>query len=199
MQALLSRLSFWRPRKDTLLPVIELTGERVVLRPVQQCDAQDMFVFVADPTVVHFLPWHPASELRGVQAFLEQQRARRQNGESLAFSIIWKATGTVIGSTDIMQLLAHDRHVELGYILAKEFWGKGIMTEAATLSRDYVFEGLKRQKLVAFADHENNGSRRVLEKIGMSEIGSEWRTVKNLNRLYVRYELTRETWEKLVH
>ncbi|WP_395090857.1 GNAT family N-acetyltransferase [Armatimonas sp.] len=199
MQALLSRLSFRRPRKDTPLPAIELIGERVVLRPVELSDAQDMFVFVADPKVVHFLPWQPASELRGVQAFLDQQRERRRSGESLAFSIVWKATSIVIGSTDIMQLLARDRHVELGYILAQEFWSRGIMTEAAVLSRDYVFQELKRQKLVAFADHENTGSRRVLEKIGMSEIGSEWRTIKERNRLYVRYELTREAWEKLVH
>jgi [ribosomal protein S5]-alanine N-acetyltransferase len=199
MQALLSRLSFWRHKKDTTLPAFTLEGERVVLRPVELADAPDMFVFVADPDVVHFLPWYPASQLRGVQSFLEQQRGRRRSGESLAFSVIWKETGKVIGSTDIMQLQARDKHVELGYILAKEFWGKGVMTEAAALSRDYIFASLKRPTIVAFADHENIGSRRVLEKIGMREVGTEWRTVKELNRLYVRYELTRENWENLVH
>jgi [ribosomal protein S5]-alanine N-acetyltransferase len=199
MQALLSRLSFWRPKTDTPLPTIELQGERVLLRPVELRDAEDMFVFVADPKVVHFLPWQPAREVRGVQAFLEQQRGRRRSGESLAFAVIWKETGKVIGSTDIMQLQARDKHVELGYILAQECWGKGIMTEAAALSRNYVFQELKRIRLVAFADQENIGSRRVLEKIGMQEVGTEWRTVKELTRLYVRYELTRENWEKLVH
>ena len=199
MQALLSRLTFWRPKTDTPLPSIELQGERVLLRPVELRDAEDMFAFVADPKVVHFLPWQPARDIRGVQAFLEQQRGRRSSGESLAFAVIWKETGKVIGSTDIMQLLARDKHVELGYILAQECWGKGIMTEAAALSRDYVFQELRRTRLVAFADQENIGSRRVLEKIGMQEMGTEWRTVKELTRLYVRYELTRDSWEKLVH
>lgn len=199
MQALLSRLSFWRPQKDTPLPVIELVGARVLLRPVELRDAEDMFVFVADPEVVHFLPWQPAKEVRGVQAFLEQQRGRRRSGESLAFAVILQETGKVIGSTDIMQLQARDGHVELGYILARDCWGKGIMTEAAALSRDYVFTTLRRDRLVAFADQENIGSRRVLEKIGMQEVGTEWRSVKEHNRLYVRYELTRENWEKLVH
>jgi [ribosomal protein S5]-alanine N-acetyltransferase len=199
MQALLSRLLFWRAPKSPSLPAIELEGERVRLRPIELCDAKDMFVFVADPEVVRFLPWQPAVELRGVQAFLEQQQARRQSGESLAFSVILKDSGIVVGSTDIMQLKARDRHVELGYILSREHWGKGLMTEAAALSRDFVFGELKRKILTAFADHENIGSRRVLEKIGMKEVGSEWRTVKQLNRLYIRYELTRETWESLVH
>lgn len=170
-----------------------------MLRPVELCDARDMFVFVADPQVVHFLPWQPASELRGVTAFLEQQRERRRGGESLAFSIVLKESGKVIGSTDLMQLQARSKEAELGYILAKEFWGMGLMSEAAALSRDYAFGVLQREKLLAFADHENIGSRRVLEKIGMREAGSEWRTVKELSRLYVRYELTRENWEKLVH
>jgi [ribosomal protein S5]-alanine N-acetyltransferase len=181
------------------LPAIELLGERVVLRPVELRDAEDMFVFVADAEVVRFLPWQTASELRGVEAFLEQQQSRRRSGESLAFSVILKESGKVIGSTDIMQLLARNKPVELGYILAREHWGKGLMTEAATLSRDFVFQTLKRQKLVAFADHENIGSRKVLEKIGMIEAGSEWRTVKEFSRLYICYELTRENWEKLVH
>ena len=199
MQALLSWIPFWRSRKETSLPRIELVGERVVLRPVALSDAEDMLVFVGDPEVVHFLPWKPATELRGVHAFLEQQQARRKSGESLAFSVILRETNTVIGSTDLMQLLARDKHVELGYILGQEYWGQGLMTEAAALSRDYAFATFKCKKLVAFADHENIGSRRVLEKIGLQEHGSEWRMVKEINRLYIRYEQTRENWEKLVH
>ncbi|MCX6367392.1 MAG: GNAT family N-acetyltransferase [Armatimonadetes bacterium] len=199
MQALLSKLTFWRAKTSPPLVAIELVGERVLLRPVALSDAEDMFVFVGDPEVVHFLPWKPATELHGVQAFLEQQQARRKSGESLAFSVILRETGKVIGSTDLMQLLARDRHVELGYILGREHWGRGLMSEAAALSRDYAFATFKCKKLVAFADHENIGSRRVLEKIGLQEQGSEWRMVKEINRLYIRYEQTRENWEKLVH
>ncbi len=198
MLALLQRLPLWPKPKPTDLPAISLIGERVLLRPVALRDAEDMFVFVADPQVVHFLPWQPAAELRGVKAFLEQQRERRRSGESLAFAIILQESKTVIGSTDLMQLQAENKEAELGYILAREFWGKGLMTEAAALSRDYAFKELRREKLLAFADHENIGSRRVLEKIGMREAGSEWRTVKEISRLYIRYELTCENWEKLV-
>lgn len=199
MQALLSRLTFWRPRNDVPLTTFVLEGERVCLRPVEVGDAADMFVFVSDAEVVRFLPWQTAREVRGVEAFLDQQRVRRRAGESLAFSVIWKETGRVIGSTDLMQLLARDKHCELGYILARDCWGKGIMTEAASLSRDYAFRELKRQRVVAFADHENIGSRRVLEKIGLTEVGSEWRTVKEQTRLYIRYEQTRENWEREIH
>lgn len=197
MQVLQALLARWRPRTRAEPVPLALEGERVYLRPVETADAEETFFFVSDPSVTRFLPWQPANDIETVRAFLEQQQVRREKGESLAFSIVLRETGKVIGSTDLMQLRSvAPPTAELGYILAREFWGRGLMSEAASLSRDYAFRALKRRVLLGYADQENLASRRVLEKIGMTEAGSEWRTVKEQTRLYVRYELHRASWEE---
>ena len=65
----------------------------MLLRPVEVDDAAQTFAFVSDPVVTKFLPWQPASDVETVRAFLDQQRARRSKGESLAFSILLRETG----------------------------------------------------------------------------------------------------------
>lgn len=197
IQALFDRFVRWRRPEPEPEPPLELRGTHILLRPVVLTDSADMYLFVSDPEVTQYLPWHPAPDVYTVKAFLDQQLQRRRRGESLAFSIVLPESGRVIGSTDLMQLKSvAPATAELGYILAKPYWGRGFMSEAAALSRDYAFRYLKRRLLIAYADKENHGSCRVLEKIGMSETGTEWRTVKEQNRLYVRYELTREAWEE---
>jgi len=62
------------------------------------------------------------------------------------------------------------------------------MTEAAGLTMRYAFDTLKLKRLIAFADTDNRGSRRVLEKLGMRLVDNEWRNVKGERRLYVCYE-----------
>ena len=197
IQVLRALLAHWRNKGQEPTSSLELTGTRVLLRPVEVDDAAQTFAFVSDPVVTKFLPWQPASDVETVRAFLDQQRARRSKGESLAFSILLRETGEVIGSTDLMQLRSvAPPTAELGYILAQKHWSKGLMSESAALTRDYAFRQLKRRLLLAYADQENVASCRVLEKLGMKECGSEWRTVKEQTRLYVRFELTRECWEE---
>lgn len=197
ISALLKRLTRWRAPEPEPEPPQELYGQRILLRPVALTDSEDMYRFVRDPEVTEFLPWQPAPDVYTVKAFLDQQIQRRRRGESLAFAIVLRDSGKVIGSTDLMQLKSvAPATAELGYILSRPYWGQGIMSEAAALSRDYAFRYLKRRVLIAYADKENIGSCRVLEKLGMTEQGTEWRTVKEKNRLYARFELTREAWEE---
>jgi ribosomal-protein-alanine N-acetyltransferase len=175
-----------------------LQGERVLLRPLCLDDADPMFAYARDPEVTRFLPWEPAPDVSSVRPFLAEQVAKRQRGASLALAVVLRETGQVIGSTDLMDLPGsgawgwwRPRQAELGYLLARPYWGRGLMTEAAALTVCYGFEALGLSRITAWADAENRGSRRVLEKIGMRVRGSETRTVKVEKRLYIRYEISR--------
>jgi len=57
--------------------------------------------------------------------------------------------------------------VEIGYRLARSVWGKGYATEAAKAVRDYAFNVLRLERLIAMIDPSNIASIRVAEKIGM--------------------------------
>ncbi len=177
-----------------------LDGERVSLRPLVLADAQAMLEYARDPEVTRYLPWEPVTNLASVRAFLAEQTERRRAGASLGFAVALKETGQIIGSTDIMELRGGDaapdvydpKQAEVGYLLARPFWGRGLMTEAARLTVAYAFDALERARLIAFADADNHASRRVLEKAGMREWGTEIRTVKKQKRLYIRYEMLKE-------
>lgn len=185
----------FRPRKEKTGstgtpgdPVIE--GERIRLRPLREADAPAMWLFARDPLVTRFLPWEPMPSPSSILPFIRDQEARRKRGDALCFAILDKETGELIGSTDLVDIRRHlNTGAELGYLLARSHWGKGIMTEAATLTLRYAFDTLKLKRLIAFADTDNRSSRRVLEKLGMRLMDNEWRTVKGERRLYVRYEI----------
>ena len=173
-----------------------LWGERVLLRPLCLEDADAMFAYARDPEVTRFLPWEPAPDVDSVRPFLAEQVAKRQLGAALALAVVLRETGQVIGSTDLMDLPGtgalgwwRPRQAELGYLLARPYWGRGLMTEAATLTACHGFEVLGLSRIIAWADAENLGSRRVLEKIGMRVRGSEIRRVKAEKRLYIRYAM----------
>jgi Acetyltransferases, including N-acetylases of ribosomal proteins len=181
-----------RRNKAAVLPEdVVLTGERVALRPLQEEDAGALFACASDAEVTRFLPWEPARSVGAVRGFVGDQIRRRREGDSMAFALLLRETGEMIGSIDLMDLKTEPGRAELGYLLRRSHWGRGLMTEGARLALQFGFETLRLRRVVAFADAENWGSRRVLEKAGMTPWGSETRTVKSQKRLYIRYEIRR--------
>ena len=57
--------------------------------------------------------------------------------------------------------------IEIGYRLARVWWGRGYATEAAMAARDYAFNVVERTRLIAMIDPQNTASIRMAEKIGM--------------------------------
>jgi RimJ/RimL family protein N-acetyltransferase len=57
-------------------------------------------------------------------------------------------------------------HVELGWTLAREFWGNGYATEAAQAALDYAFVKLSVEKMISLIDPDNTASQNVAERIG---------------------------------
>ena len=180
--------------RDPFAEDLLLTGERLMLRPLQATDTAAMFAYASDPEVTRFLPWEPAPEAESVRPFLQDQVQRRERRESLGLAVLLRETNEMIGSTDLMDLKRTRGQAELGYLLARPYWGRGLMTEAADLTLHHGFGRLRLTVIRAFADAENQGSRRVLEKIGMRVVGHEIRTVHKEDRPYVQYEIRRGEW-----
>lgn len=68
-----------------------------------------------------------------------------------------------------LQYLPDTDEIEIGYLLAKPFWGQGLTTEAAVAAQRWGFEHLDLQELVAIIHPENRASIRVAEKLGMTQ------------------------------
>jgi ribosomal-protein-alanine N-acetyltransferase len=78
-----------------------------------------------------------------------------------------KKSGRFVGRCGIKPL-ADLPEIELGYTLHREFWGRGLATEASVAALRHGFETAKLSRIVAIARTENGASRRVMEKVGMT-------------------------------
>lgn len=81
-------------------------------------------------------------------------------------AMLWKGSGNVIGSAGLQPLDGTDE-IEVGYSMIKDFWGKGIGTEAAHGWLDFGFNEAGLERIVAVANTDNAASRRIMEKLGM--------------------------------
>lgn len=152
-----------------------LETERMMLRELVPEDVDDLMLIFSDPEAMRYYPSTKSREeaerwIRWVTGSYEQ------NGFGL-WACVLKETGELCGQCGLMpQEVEGRREVEVGYLFVREFWGRGLATEAARASRDSGFEQLGRRRLVSLINPQNIPSRRVAERIGMGlEKEIEWR------------------------
>ncbi len=112
----------------------------------------------------------------------------RWEKEQIGFCAIFeKQTGKFAGWCGLW-ILQETGETEVGYAVAKEFWGKGYAAEAARVFLDYGFNELGLDNIVAVAYPKNFGSRRVMEKLGMNYVG----TGNFYGKKLVQYRITKD-------
>src|SRR5205807_7936608 len=101
---------------------------RLRLRPPRLDDADAIFHgYARDPEVTRFLPWTPHSSLADTRAFLRECLDAWRDGSRFPWSITLGESGPAIGMIEL-RLLGH--MADVGYVLSRDQWGKGYMTEA---------------------------------------------------------------------
>ena len=87
------------------------------------------------------------------------------------WAVVERGTGAVIGDAGLWPLEDRGPEVELGYTLARGWWGHGLATEAAEAVVAAAFAQLRLRELLAVVDAGNPPSARVLAKLGMARVG----------------------------
>jgi RimJ/RimL family protein N-acetyltransferase len=147
----------------------QLQTERLRLRLFTLADEQIMFELNSDPEIIKYAEATPARDLQEARQRLEQgPLADYEKYGYGRFAVELKETGNVIGFCGIKYLPELDLP-EVGYRYLKEYWGRGIGTEAARVCVDFARDDLKIKKLVALIVPENTGSIKIAEKLGMSK------------------------------
>jgi RimJ/RimL family protein N-acetyltransferase len=145
-----------------------LETARLRLRLFTHDDLQIMFRLSSDPEVIKYADT-PARDLEEARERLEQGPLFDYKKYGYGrFAVELKETGEVIGFCGIKYLPEIDLP-EVGYRYLKEYWGRGIGTEAARACVDFARDDLKIEKLVALIIPENIASIKVAEKLGMSK------------------------------
>jgi ribosomal-protein-alanine N-acetyltransferase len=162
-----------------------LETERLILRPLDKLDVDAIYRMRGDADVMRFIrePQNRRESTDWVKLV-----SSRWAIERIGFcAMLEKPSGVFVGWCGIWRL-KEIGELEIGYAVAKEFWGKGLAAEAAFAFLDYAFDELNQEKIVAVARPENAASRRVMEKLGMSFVG----TGTFYEQTLVQYAITKE-------
>lgn len=157
-----------------------LTTKRLILRNWKESDAEPFSCITTDPDVMKYIGLGKLWDLPAAKEVVERRiRQRTERGYCL-WAVELIETGELIGHCGI-QPLGDTGETEIGWMLAKRYWGQGLATEAAIAALNYSMNDLKFSRIVAITHAENRASSRIMEKIGMSyEKTIEWKGVEGV-------------------
>ncbi len=159
----------WREERAAARP--SLTTERLELRRFTAADLEPLLAVFADAEVMRYVGAERRPLRRSqVSALMSRVRADWSEHGFGLLAITERETGRLVGEAGL-QYLEEGPDIELGYTLGRAAWGRGYATEAARAILRWGFAGLRLHRIVAVADPANAASLRVLEKLGMTELG----------------------------
>lgn len=181
--------------KKIKVPTLET--ERLYLRMWNKKDAKELYEYAKNPNVGPHAGWKPHDNPAESKMIISTMFLT-----NMVWAMIDKETGKLIGSIGLEEdkFRPDVNSKELGYSLSEDYWGKGLMTEAAKRLISYAFEVLKLDVLMIRTGEKNLRSQRVIEKCGFTYEG----TLRRTYRIYdgtireVRcYSMLREEYETL--
>jgi ribosomal-protein-alanine N-acetyltransferase len=139
---------------------------RLRLRPLQTADLDAFAAMYGDPEVMRYIGDGTVGTRVETAAWLERRIAAYEQAGRGMLAIVRRADGRVIGRCGLTDWTIEGRaEIELGYLVARDVWGEGYATEAASAVRDHAV-ALGIARLIALVDHGNEASRRVAERTG---------------------------------
>lgn len=148
---------------------IELETKRLFLRRFVVEDAKAMFEnWASDSENVRYVTWDPHPNPQVTQASIERWLRHYQEENTYKWAICKKEdTKQVIGDISVVSQDPQKEICEVGYILGKNFWGQGIMTEALRAVLHFLLLEVGFKEVQAKYVSLNPASGRVMEKAGM--------------------------------
>jgi RimJ/RimL family protein N-acetyltransferase len=148
-----------------------LLAERVRLRKLAQSDTAALFGMFSHPEVMRYWSRPAMTEMAQAELLVQQVLADYETGDSLPLAIERSDDSVFIGNCTLHHFHETSRRAEIGYALARLFWGQGYMHEALKTLVTYAFEGLGLNRLEADIDPRNAPSARSLERLGFRKEG----------------------------
>lgn len=140
-----------------------LKTERLILRKFTEKDIEALFLILKDEEVNKFLPWYPMKDLEETKKFYEERYAAKYAApQGYAYAICLKADNYPIGYINVDM----EEHHDFGYGIRKDFWHKGIASEAG---KALVKQIRKDELPYITATHDKNNLRsgNVMKACGM--------------------------------
>lgn len=132
-------------------------------------DARAVFeTWAQDPEVTRTMTWTPHEDMDVTRSVLRRMIDAWERGARFTYMILERDSKQAVG---MIEIRPEGHKAEIGYVLARKYWNRGYMSEAAAALRDWAFSQPEIFRLYATTSVTNIGSQRVMEKIGMTREG----------------------------
>jgi RimJ/RimL family protein N-acetyltransferase len=165
---------------SVLVPTFPIRTARLSLRPFRDEDIPAILAYRGSPEACRWVPFQPMDRA-AVEAKLRgdfSRRALEHENQGLFLAIEVTANGAVAGEVMLRWASEVDRSGEVGWMLAPEFGGQGLASEAAHAMLHLGFDQLGLHRVVARVDGMNERSARLARRLGMrleaEFLQSEW-------------------------
>ncbi len=143
-----------------------LETERLILRPWEESDKEDLYRYASDPQVGPIAGWPVHTSVENSLEIIKKVLSAPET-----YAVVLKSEGHAVGSIGLMigkasNIDIPDTEGEIGYWIGVPFWGQGLIPEAVREIIRYAFETLHLEKLWCGYFEGNNKSKRVQEKCG---------------------------------
>ncbi|MFZ0543789.1 MAG: GNAT family N-acetyltransferase [Candidatus Promineifilaceae bacterium] len=142
---------------------------RLYLRPYENDDLEDLHNFYSRPDVARYLYWE-AKDLEGTRESLTLKKRNTKlagANSALVLAAVLQETGVLIGEVMLFLRSVEHRQGEIGFVFNPDYHGRGYATEAAKVILRIGFENARLHRIYGRCDPRNNGSYRLMERLGM--------------------------------
>lgn len=149
----------------------ELTTPRLLLRPLQETDAEALFAVFSNPAVMRYWSTAPWTDLAQAHQRIAADAAAHARGEHVALGIVRRADGRLLGRCTLFDHWPSCRRAQVGYGLHASAWGQGLASEAVAALLHHGFEAMDLNRVEADIDPRNAPSARLLQRLGFTREG----------------------------
>lgn len=177
-------------------PRTPIETTRLIVRPVAEHDLPDLLRINGDDQVTRFLPYASWHSLADGRAWLERMNALGAAGTGIQLAVVDRALASVVGTCLLFRYEQASARAEIGYVLGREHWRRGLMREALAALITHAFTAWSLRRLEAEVDPLNTASVRLLETLGFEREGllrQRWQDKGVIHDNYV-YGLLRDDW-----
>jgi RimJ/RimL family protein N-acetyltransferase len=148
-----------------------LRTPRLTLRPIRVNDAPALYKARGDADVMRYWDWPAQESVTELREVLATHIPSPGNDNMLWWVVALSPDGPAIGECDLSDIDRHHARAEVGFLFAKDHWGQGYAREAMERVIRYGFHDLGLERLTARFHDGNEGSRRLLERLGFAYEG----------------------------
>ncbi|HET9449902.1 MAG TPA: GNAT family N-acetyltransferase [Aggregicoccus sp.] len=159
------------PSHVVLEPLQQLATPRTLLRAPVLEDASALLALYGDPEVMRYVGQDPLQNVAQLREKLVRDLEAQRRGESARWVITLAGQPQAVGYLGLFQWSQRERRAELGYLLAKPWWGRGLMKEVLPHVVHFGFTVMRLHRMEARVDPRNTGSVRLLQHLGFRQEG----------------------------